>query len=108
MKFRVSVTTTMMDLLMICRNYGVLVGREMIKYIRSTVLVDGVVSRLAPGLDLAPVLRKVGEEYLFEQSRRKIFSEGGAISMLADLAVWMKTGPPSIVRALELFERRQI
>jgi ubiquinone biosynthesis protein len=107
-KFRVSVTTTMMDLLMICRNYGVLVDREMIKYIRSTVLVDGVVSRLAPGLDLAHVLRKVVEEYLFEQSRRKIFSEGGAISMLADLAIWMKTGPPSVVRALELFERRQI
>jgi ubiquinone biosynthesis protein len=107
-RFRVSVTTAMMDLLAVCRNYGVLVDREMIKYIRSTVLVDGVVSRLAPGLDLAHALRKEVEDYLFEQSRRKVFSSGGTLSLLADLAIWMKTGPSSMVRALDLLERRQI
>ena len=107
-RFRVSVTIAMMDLLAVCRNYGVLVDREMIKYIRSTVLVDGVVSRLAPGLDLAHALRDVVEEYLLEQSGKKVFSAGGAISLLTDLAIWMRTGPTSMVRALELFERRQI
>jgi hypothetical protein len=79
----------------------------MVKYIRSTVLVDGVVSRLAPELDLAHALRNVVEEYLFEQSRKKVLSSGGVITMLTDMAVWMKTGPSSMVRALELFERRQ-
>ncbi len=107
-RFKASVTVTMRDLLIVCRNYGVLVDREMIKYIRSTVLVDGVVSRLAPGFDIAHSLRKVVEEYLFEQSRSKVFSSGGAISLLADLAIWMKAGPSSMVRALELLERRQI
>jgi len=106
--FRVSITIAMMDLLSVCRNYGVLVDREMIKYIRSTVLVDGVVSRLAPGLDLAHALRDVVEEYLFERSRKKIFSSGGAISVLTDMAMWMKAGPSSMVRSLELFERRQM
>ena len=28
--------------------------------------------------------------------------------MLTDVAVWMKTGPASVVRALERFERRQV
>jgi ubiquinone biosynthesis protein len=107
-QFRVSITIAMMDLLTVCRNYGVLVDREMIKYIRSTVLVDGVVTRLAPTLDLARTLRDVVEEYLFEQSRRKVLSAGGAISLLTDMAIWMKTGPSSMVRSLELFERRQI
>lgn len=107
-RFKTSITITMRDLLIVARTYGVLVDREMIKYIRSTVLVDGVVSRLAPGFDIAEVLRNVVEEYLFEQSRSKVFSPGGAISVLADLAIWMKTGPTSMVRALELFERRQI
>lgn len=106
-RFRVSVTITMMDLLTAARNYGALVDGEMVKYIRSTVLVDGVVSRLAPGLDLAHALRDVVEEYLFEQTRKKVLSSGGMISMLTDVAVWMKTGPSSMVRALELFERRQ-
>jgi hypothetical protein len=67
-----------------------------------------VVSRLAPTFDLAHALRNVVEEYLFEQSRRKVLSSGGLISLLTDMAVWMKTGPSSMVRALELFERRQI
>jgi ubiquinone biosynthesis protein len=107
-RFRVSVTTAMMDLLMICRNYGVLVDREMIKYIRSTVLVDGVVARLAPEIDVAQALRQVVEDYLFEQSRKKVLSGGAALSLLTDMAIWMKTGPSSMVRALELFERRQI
>jgi ubiquinone biosynthesis protein len=107
-RFLVSVTVTMRDLLTVARNYGVLVDGEMIKYIRSTVLVDGVVARLAPGLDLARALRDVVEEYLFERSRRKVLSPDGMISLLTDMAIWMKTGPSSMVRALELFERRQI
>ena len=41
-RFRVSVTQTMMDLLSVARQYGVLVDREMIKYIRSTILADGL------------------------------------------------------------------
>ena len=106
-RFRVSVTITMMDLLTAARNYGALVDGEMVKYIRSTVLVDGVVSRLAPSLDLAQALRNVVEEYLLEQASRKVLSSGGLIAMLTDMAIWMKTGPSSMVRAVELFERRQ-
>src|SRR5258708_20105278 len=98
----------MMDLLTAARNYGGLVDGEMVKYIRSTVLVDGVVSRLSPGLDLAHALRNVVEEYLYEQSRKKVASAGGVISLLTEMAIWMKTGPSSMVRALELFERRQM
>jgi ubiquinone biosynthesis protein len=107
-RFRVSVTITMMDLLTAARNYGALVDGEMVKYIRSTVLVDGVVARLAPGLDLAQTLRNVVEDYLLEQTRGKVLSPGGMISMLTDMAVWMKTGPASMVRALERYERRQV
>ncbi|MEX2264135.1 MAG: AarF/UbiB family protein [Bryobacteraceae bacterium] len=107
-RFRVSVTKTMMDLLSICQNYGVLVDREMIKYIRSTILADGLVSRLAPGFDLAHVLREVVEGYLEEEARQKIFSLGGALAMLADLTVWMQSGPAGLLHAMNLLERRQL
>lgn len=107
-RFKVSVTVTMMDLLTAARTNGALVDGEMIKYIRSTVLVDGVVARLAPGFDLAEALRNVVEEYLFEQSRKKVLSSGGALTLLTDMAIWMKSGPSSMVRALDLLERRQI
>lgn len=107
-RFRVTVTKAMMDLLEVCRNYGVLVDREMIKYIRSTVLVDGLVTRLAPGFDIAGALRYSVESYMIEESRRKILSAGGALSIVTDLTVWMQNGPTAMVRALDLFERRQV
>jgi len=107
-KFRVSVTAAMMDLLSICRFYGVLVDREMIKYIRSTFLVDGLVTRLAPGFDLAKQLRDLVEEYLYDEARRRVFSQAGTLSLLTDMAIWLKSGPGAMLRALDLFERRQI
>ncbi len=106
-RFRVTVTKTMMDLLTICQNYGVLVDREMIKYIRSTILADGMVSRLAPSVDLAAILRRVVEDYLEEEARRKIFSRDGSLAMMSDFALWLQTGPAGILHALNLFERRQ-
>jgi len=107
-RFRVTVTTAMMDLLTICRNYGVLVDQEMIKYIRSTILVDGLVSLIAPGLDIADSLRKVVEEYLIAEARRKILSRSGGLSILTDLAIWMRMGPAAMLRSLDMVERRQL
>ena len=107
-RFRVKITRTMMDLLNISRRYGLLVDREMIKYIRSTVLADGVISRLAPGFDLASVLRKVVEEYIVEENRKKIFSTPGALSFLTDLTVWLEAGPSDFLHALDMLQRRQL
>jgi ubiquinone biosynthesis protein len=107
-KFRISVTAAMMDLLTVCRDYGVLIDREMIKYVRSTVLVDGLVSLLSPGFDVAGVLRDVVEEYLVDEASRKVFSRAGALSMFTDMAIWMKRGPTSMLQSLDLFERREI
>ncbi|MEQ1884816.1 MAG: AarF/UbiB family protein [Bryobacteraceae bacterium] len=99
-RFKVSVTQTMSDLLSICQDYGVLVDREMIKYIRSTVLADGLVSRLAPEVDLARVLREVVEEYLEEEGKNKLFSAQAAMSALTDLALWMDFGPRGMMNML--------
>ena len=56
-RFRISVTAAMLDMLSVARNYGVLVDREMIKYIRGTFLADGLITRLSPGFDIARSLR---------------------------------------------------
>jgi ubiquinone biosynthesis protein len=107
-RFRISVTAAMLDMLSVARNYGVLVDREMIKYIRGTFLADGLISRLSPGFDIARSLRVVVQEYMVDEASRKIFSRAGALSMLTDLTIWMKTGPASMLRALDLFERREL
>ena len=104
-RFRVTVTQAMSDLLNICQRYGVLVDREMIKYIRSTVLADGLVSRIAPEVDLARILRDVVEDYLAEESRRRILSKGHALELLTDLTLWLETGPRGFLHAMNRFER---
>jgi ubiquinone biosynthesis protein len=107
-RFRISVTSAMLDMLTVARTHGVLIDREMIKYIRGTFLADGLITRLAPGFDIARSLREVVEQYLIEEANRKIFSRAAALSMLTDVAIWMKTGPTGMLRALDLFERRKL
>ena len=103
-----SLTSAMFDLLALCRNYGLLVDREMIKYIRSLILADGLVSRLAPGLDLAPQIRSVCEDFYGQQARGRIFSRGAALSFLADLSGWLLAGPGRMLHTMERVERRQV
>jgi predicted unusual protein kinase regulating ubiquinone biosynthesis (AarF/ABC1/UbiB family) len=106
--FSRSLTVAMIDLLSLCRNYGVLVDREIIKYIRSLFLVDGLVSRIAPGLDLAPQIRKVCEDFMAREAQRKMLSRSALLTMLADLSGWLMAGPGRMLHALEILERRQI
>ncbi len=106
--FSRSLTVAMIDLLSLCRNYGVLVDREIIKYIRSLFLVDGLVSRIAPGLDLAPQIRKVCEDFLAREAQRKMMSREALLTMLADLSGWLMAGPARMLHALEILERRQV
>lgn len=106
--FSRSLTVAMVDLLNLCRYYGVLVDREMIKYIRSLFLADGLVSRLAPGLDLAPQIRRVCEEFIARDAQGRLISRGAALTVLADLSGWMLAGPSRMLHAMELMERRQL
>ena len=101
-----SLTVAMVDLLSLCRKHGLLVDREMIKYIRSLFLVDGLVSLLAPGLDLAPQIREACEVFLASDARRRTLSPGAALRVLADLSGWLSTDPAQMLNALELMDRR--
>ncbi len=103
--FRQSLTTAMLDLLQLCRGYGLLVDREMIKYVRSLMLTDGLVSRLAPGLDLAPHIRRICEEFLAEEARAKMASPSTALTFLADFSGWLSAGPSRLLQILERLER---
>lgn len=107
-QFGRSLTVLMIDLLTMCRSFGVLPRREMIKYIRSLFLADGLVSRLAPGLDYGPHLRELCEEYVMEEAQRKMFSSRAGLPVLADVVGWLQTGPGGLLRALDLLERREL
>jgi ubiquinone biosynthesis protein len=104
-QFRVRVTRTFVDLLNVARCSGVLVDRAIIKYIRSIYLADGLIQRLAPGFELAGILRKVLEEYALEAGRKRIFSTAGAVSLLTNMAMWLETNPGDFAQVLSTPER---
>jgi hypothetical protein len=72
------------------------------------MLADGLVSRLSPGLDLAPELRRVCEDFFAEEAQAKIFSRGAVLSFLADVSGWLMAGPSRMLHAMDLMERRQL
>lgn len=107
-QFGHSLTVLMIDLLTLCRSYGVLPRREMIKYIRSLFLADGLVSRLAPGLDYGPHLQRACEEYLLEEASRKTLSMDIGLPVMADMAAWLQSGPGSMLRSLDMLQRQEL
>ncbi|HWC98829.1 MAG TPA: AarF/UbiB family protein, partial [Candidatus Sulfopaludibacter sp.] len=72
--FRVSVTKAFLDLFAICRDNGVFLDREMVRFIRSIFYVDGLVSRLAAGSDLAGQLRQAVELWQTNEARQTLTS----------------------------------
>jgi ubiquinone biosynthesis protein len=107
-QFGRSLTILMIDLLTLCRSFGILPRREMIKYIRSLFLADGLVSRLAPGLDYGPHLKALCEEYIMEEAQRKMLSNRASLPAMADLAGWLQMGPGSMLRSLDMLERSEL
>lgn len=96
-----SVNQAMTDLLRLCRSFGLLPKREMIRYIRSVVLTDGLVSRLAPDLEYGSQLRHLCESYLLQDIRKRHLSPKTGLPLLGEWLGWMQTGPGALLRALE-------
>ena len=106
-RFDQSWSSILMDHLSMCRQYGILPSRDMIRYIRAIMLADGLVSRLSPGLDYGKQLRKLCEDYLASELRRRTLSSQAALTAIADFTGWLQKGPAGLVRAVERLERRQ-
>lgn len=68
MRMRKSITAMMLDLLKLSRSTGIWPQRDVVKYIRSAIALDGLIKSLAPGFDVGEHLEKVCEQQLHWQS----------------------------------------
>jgi ubiquinone biosynthesis protein len=100
-RFRVSATKAFLDLFGTCRQHGVFLDREMVRFIRSLFYVDGLVGRLASSVDLADKLRDAVEMWQTSEARRKVSSAGTVLVLLTDLVLWAQAGPGGLLRSLE-------
>jgi len=67
-------TLVMLDMLVLCRKSGILPERDVIKYIRSAVAADGLITRLAPRFNVGRCLQEACEALVTEELRRTLLS----------------------------------
>ena len=69
-----SFTLVMLDMLGLSRKTDIWPERDVIKYIRSAIAIDGLISRFAPSFNLSRYLEMVCDRYLRWQARRSLLS----------------------------------
>jgi ubiquinone biosynthesis protein len=67
-------TTVMLDMLLLCRETGVVPERDVVKYIRSSIAADGLITRLAPGFNVGRYLETACQVLVGRDLQRAMLS----------------------------------
>jgi predicted unusual protein kinase regulating ubiquinone biosynthesis (AarF/ABC1/UbiB family) len=73
-RLRKNFTLVMLDMLRLSRRTGVWPERDVVKYIRSAIAIDGLITRFAPSFDLGRHLQTVCDRHLRWSARRAMFT----------------------------------
>jgi len=82
-RLRKSITSIMLDLLILSKNNGVWPQRDVIKYIRSAIALDGLIKTFSPGADIGLHLEKACERHIKWDSFRALTSSDLAVGSFA-------------------------
>jgi ubiquinone biosynthesis protein len=73
-RLRKSITSIMLELLVLSRENGIWPQRDVIKYIRSAIALDGLIKTFAPGVDIGRHLEQACERHIKWDSVRNLVS----------------------------------
>ncbi|PYP90385.1 MAG: hypothetical protein DMG65_11760 [Candidatus Angelobacter sp. Gp1-AA117] len=73
-RLRKSITSIMLELLLLSRASGIWPQRDVIKYIRSAIALDGLMKTLSPGLDIGRHLEEACERHIKRDAFRSLVS----------------------------------
>jgi predicted unusual protein kinase regulating ubiquinone biosynthesis (AarF/ABC1/UbiB family) len=79
-RLRKNFTLVMLDMLRLSRATSIWPERDVIKYIRSSIAIDGLITRFAPGFDVGHHLEVVCDSYLKWQVRKSLFTYNTLVS----------------------------
>lgn len=99
-RLRKNFTLVMLDMLHLSRATGVWPERDVIKYIRSAIAIDGLITRFAPGFDVGRYLEAVCDRYLRQEGRRALFARRQLVAWAAASGNLLRDGPFRAVEAL--------
>ena len=99
--FRKNFTLVMLDMLTLSRRTGIWPERDVIKYIRSAIAVDGLITRIAPGFNVGRYLEEVCQRWVAWETRRASFRYGPLTSLAASSGRLATDGAARALAALE-------
>jgi hypothetical protein len=101
-RLRKSITSIMLDLLVLSREHGIWPQRDVVKYIRSAIALDGLVKTFAPGLDIGLQLEQACERHVKWASLQELISPEAAIGCFGSYAHLVRDG---LLRALAVLRK---
>ena len=100
-RLAVNFTRIMSDMLVLSRRTGVLPERDIVKYIRSSIAIDGLVTRFAPVFDVGEYLVEACSRYLLWQGRRHRYAPERLLDFTAASGKLLRDGPRRAKRLLD-------
>ncbi len=100
-RLAVNFTRIMGDMLVLSRRTGVLPERDIVKYIRSSIAIDGLVTRFAPVFDVGEYLVEACSRYLLWQGRRNRYAPARLLDFSAASGKLLRDGPRRAGRLLD-------
>jgi ubiquinone biosynthesis protein len=100
--FRKNFTLVMLDMLTLSRRTGIWPERDVIKYIRSAIAADGLITRFAPGFNVGRYLEEVCQRWVAWETRRASFRYESLAALAASSG---RLAGDGAVRAFAALER---
>jgi hypothetical protein len=91
--FKKNFTLVMLDMLTLSRKTGIWPERDVIKYIRSAIAADGLITRFAPGFNVGRHLEEVCQRWVTWESRRAALSYETLGAWVASTSHLLRDGP---------------
>lgn len=101
-RFRKSITVIMLELLTLSRKASILPQRDVIKYIRSAIAIDGLIKQFAPGFDVGRHLESVCDRQLHWRILRELVSAEAILGWMNANSNLARDG---VLRTIEVMRR---
>lgn len=107
-QLRKTFTMVMLEMLRLSRDTGVCPERDVIKYIRSSVTIDGLIMRFAPGFDVGKHLEATCDSYLKWQFRKSLVSYNALLGWASAGEQLLRDGPLRVSSFLHRLAKEEL
>jgi len=101
---RITITTLMLELLLLSREKGVWPQRDVIKYIRSAIALDGLIRTFSPDMDVGGRLVETSERNMKSEALLTLISSQSVAAVIEGYTHLMRDGVLRLSAALRRFD----